>query len=115
MAAVWNATTRRPSVLFQHVQYPHVFDQSVTERAIELQNVAIVAHTRVTDQIACILNRKKILTGGHRTLIVVGKFGLQFIIEWITGFLVPTQPVWFKSMRVSYRGLEIETPIGVHR
>ncbi len=102
------------TVLFQHVQYG-MYSTGSLMSAIELQNVAIAAHARVADQVACVLNRKKVLSRCHRTLIVAGKFGLQFIIERIAGFLVPSQPVWLKSVRVSNRRREVETSICVHR
>src|ERR1700719_1781751 len=109
MATVWNAAARRPSVLFQHFQYAEVFNQAVAKCAVELQYVAIRTHARIADQIACVLNGKKILARGHRALIAVGKLSLQFIIEWVTSFFVPTQMVGFQSVRVSDRRLEIET------
>src|ERR1700738_4648643 len=111
MAAMGNATTGGPSVVFQHLQYPQIFDQAVAERTVELHDIASGPNPGIADQIACVLNGKKILAGCHRTLIVPGKLRLQFIIEGISSFFVPTQMVWFQSMRVRNRGLEIETPI----
>src|ERR1700687_4526389 len=115
MPTVWNATTRGPSVLLQHVQYPQIFDQSVAEGAIELKDVAIGPHACIPDQIARVLNRKEIFSRGYGTLIVGGQLCLQFIIERIAGFLVPSQLVWFKYMCVLNCCLEIETSICIHR
>src|SRR6266853_5677114 len=98
MATVWNATPRRPSVFFQHVQYPQIFDQAVAKCTIELEDIAIGSHACVPDQIACVLDRKEILTRCHGTLIVASKLCLQFIIERIPGFLVPPKLVRFKSV-----------------
>src|ERR1700730_10900108 len=115
MATMWNATTRAPSILFQHVQYPQVFDQSVAECTIELKDVAIRSHSRVPKQIARILHGKDVFPCCHWALIVTGKLCLQFIIERISSFLVPTQLVRLKSTRVSNCGLKVKTSIRVHR
>src|SRR5579872_4110516 len=72
VAAMRNAAGRRPAIFLEHIQNPHVLDQSVAQCAIELQDVAIRAHARVTDQVPRILNRKKILSGGHRIFVVIG-------------------------------------------
>src|SRR3982074_1410442 len=111
MSTVGNATARRPSVCFQHVQYPQIFDQTVAKCTVELQDIAIGSHASVADQIACVLNRKQILSRCHGTLVVVSNLCLQFIIEGIPGLPVPPKFVWFKSVRVSNRGLEIKAPI----
>ena len=46
---------------------------------------------------------------------MVGELRLQFIIERIPGFFVPSQIVGFKRVRVSNRRLKIETSIRIHR
>src|SRR6202035_2495405 len=115
MPAMRNTAARGPSVLLQHIQNPQVLDQTVAEGAIELQDVAIRAHTCVAKQSARILNRKKIFSRSNRILIVIGQPRLQFIIERIAGFFVPSQMVGFQGMRVSNRCLEIKTSIRVHR
>src|ERR1700722_1067944 len=103
MTTMWNATARGPAVFFQHVQDPQIFHESVAERAVELQDVAIGPHASVADEIACVLNRKEVLARGHWAWVVFSQLCLQFIIERIAGFLVPSQFVGRQGFRVSNR------------
>ena len=46
MAAVRDATARRPAVFLQHRQRPQVLDQAVAEGAVELEPVAVAGASR---------------------------------------------------------------------
>jgi hypothetical protein len=105
VTSVRNATTRRPSVLFQRFQCPHIFNQAVTKGTIKLEDIPIGSHTSVTNQVSHVLNREEILSCCHGAWILASKLSLQLIIERIAGLFVPPQLVGFKCVRVGYRRL----------
>src|SRR5258708_6676024 len=80
VAAMRDTARGRPAVLFQHFENAEKFDQAITERAIELQNIPVGAETGVADQIAGILERKKIFAGSQRARVIGREFGLEVVV-----------------------------------
>ena len=56
MPAVRYATRTRPAMLMKHIQRAEIFDQSIAQRTIELQIIAIGAHAAITNQVTRILH-----------------------------------------------------------
>src|SRR3569832_3035313 len=71
MAAVRIAAFAQPTKQMQHVERAQVFDQTVGQRAVELQPVAVRAHAAVADQVASILHREQVFAGRHRLVVVI--------------------------------------------
>nr|GEU28409.1 hypothetical protein [Tanacetum cinerariifolium] len=114
VAAVRDAALGRPAVFAQHVERAQVFHQAVAERAVELQPVAVGPHAAVADQVAGVLHREKVFTGGHRIFIIVAQRGLQFEVERVARFLVPEQVVLRQRLGVLDSRVEVEAAVGVH-
>src|SRR3569623_394010 len=52
MSAMRNTTRRRPAIRLQHLERAEKFDKAVTQCAIELQPVDVLAHAAVADEVA---------------------------------------------------------------
>src|SRR3546814_11823074 len=60
-----------------------VFHQTVAERAVELQPVAVRPHAAMAQQVARVLVREQILAGRHRAGVVPWALGLWRVRERI--------------------------------
>ena len=115
MPAVRTATAWRPAVFFQHAERAQIFHQTIRQRAVELQPVAIAAHAAMANQVACVLHRKQIFTRGHRVFVMLRQLGLQLIVERIACFFVPEQAIRLQRLGVFDGGFQIKAAIGIHR
>src|SRR5947199_3295335 len=113
MAAMRNAACRRPSISLQYLERALVLAQSVRQRAVELEPVAVGTHSTVAQQIACILMTEKVFAGRHRRRVELRKRRLQMEIEWIARFLVPEQRIVAEHLRVRDRRFKIEAPVRI--
>ena len=91
MPTVGDAPRRRPAMLPQHVQRAQILDQSVAQGAVELQPIAVWTHAGVANKVARILHREQVFAGGHAVRVMFRELGLQLVIQWIAGLLVPEQ------------------------
>src|SRR5712692_4522091 len=113
--AVRDAAAGRPAVPANGVEGAQVFDQSVAQGAVELQPVAIGAHSAITEQVARVLRREEVLAGRQRPLVLARQLRLQVVVERIARFLVPEEAVARERTRVGKGGGQVEAAVRVHR
>ena len=99
--------------VFSAVERAQVFDESVGQRAVELQPVAVGPHAAVAQQVARILVAEEVFAGRHRPGIELGERGLQRVVERIARLLVPEQRIVPQHLGVGDGGLEVEAAVGV--
>ena len=106
---------RRPAGGLDDLQGSQVFAETIGERAIELQPVAIRAHASIAQQIARVLMAEKIFAGSHGPGIKLGQRCLESEIEWIAGLFIPEQRILAQHARVGDGGFEVEASVGIDR
>ncbi len=97
----------------QDVERSQIFDQAIGQRTIELKPIAIGPHATMAKQVARILVREQVLTGGHGAGVEFGKCGLQSVIERIADLLVPEQRILAQHLGVGDRCFKIEATVRI--
>ena len=105
----------RVALLLQPSDHSHVFRQAITQAWIHLENIDPCAHAAVMRQIAHILAREEVLTGGHGSQAQIDDGSVECVIERVAHFLQPTQLVCGQGACIGLRRGQIKTTIGIHR
>src|SRR4051812_16090196 len=113
MAAMRNATARRPTCHFQHLQRALILAKAVRQSAVELQPVSVRAHPTVPQEIARVLVTEEVLSGRHGAGIEFCERCLKGEVERIADLLVPEQGVLTQHFGVCDPLFEREAAIRV--
>src|SRR6266481_2217117 len=58
VSAVRDAGSWRPAMILQHFQDAEIFDKPIAQSRVKLQNIAVLTHTAVSNQISSVLQGK---------------------------------------------------------
>ena len=97
----------------QHLLNSQVFGQSVAQRRVDLDVVAVRAHATVADQVASILDGEQVLPGRDGSAVVLREDRVETVVERVADLLVPEQPVGLDGTAVVQRRLQVEPPVDV--
>src|SRR3954469_21016579 len=93
MAAMRNASPRRPAVLMQHLLDPQIFGEAVAQCRVDLDVVTVGAHPAVADQVPRVLYGEQVLPCRDGSGVLLGQHRVQPVVQWVPDLLVPEQPV----------------------